>query len=240
MTASTNVLIAAVVAALPSSSPPPSPLSPWSSPLPQIPSPPLPIPSPPLPLPPPTVDSPTYAKAPLGYRAAEIRLRAASPPLLLPSTTHRDDITWADMPLWKKARFTALAFGYEVGESLAAAARQSSLDVATVDATAGRLVSREDTYEIHVRLEHAQDDRALQRAQVNMLFRDRQFHRHTALLLDSEARHSREAWSHSMNCSKAVHAELQAYRAQTQLTSALRRIQTLEAREPEPARDLKP
>ncbi|GJZ35822.1 putative reverse transcriptase domain-containing protein [Tanacetum coccineum] len=59
-------------------SPPPSPLSPWSSPLPHILSPPLLVSSPPLPLPPPTIDSPTYAEAPLGYRAAEIRLRASS------------------------------------------------------------------------------------------------------------------------------------------------------------------
>ncbi|GKF20771.1 hypothetical protein Tco_0069409, partial [Tanacetum coccineum] len=44
-----------------------------------IPSPPLPVSSPPLPLPPPTVDSPTYVEAPLGYRAAGIRLRASSP-----------------------------------------------------------------------------------------------------------------------------------------------------------------
>ncbi|GJZ82285.1 hypothetical protein Tco_0647458, partial [Tanacetum coccineum] len=51
--------------------PPPSPLTPLSSPLPQIPS---------LP----THTSPTYAEAPLGYRAAGIRLRAASP---LPSPT---------------------------------------------------------------------------------------------------------------------------------------------------------
>ncbi|GKD36921.1 hypothetical protein Tco_1257128 [Tanacetum coccineum] len=58
---------------------PPSPLSPWSSLLPQIPSPPLYVSSPPLPLPPPTLDSPTYVEAPLGYRAAEIRLRALSP-----------------------------------------------------------------------------------------------------------------------------------------------------------------
>ncbi|GKA37280.1 hypothetical protein Tco_0723845 [Tanacetum coccineum] len=46
--------------------PPPSPLTPLSSPLPQIPSPPLPLPSPP------THTSPTYAKAPLGYKAAGI------------------------------------------------------------------------------------------------------------------------------------------------------------------------
>ncbi|GJV87032.1 hypothetical protein Tco_1530970 [Tanacetum coccineum] len=60
---------------------PPSPLSPWSSPLPQIPSPPLPISSPSLSLPSPLTTSPTDAGTLLGYRAAEIRMRAASPPL---------------------------------------------------------------------------------------------------------------------------------------------------------------
>ncbi|GJX00108.1 hypothetical protein Tco_0184021, partial [Tanacetum coccineum] len=43
-----------------------------------IPSPPLPVSSSLLPLPPPTIDSPTYAEAPLGYRAVGIRLRASS------------------------------------------------------------------------------------------------------------------------------------------------------------------
>ncbi|GKD97636.1 hypothetical protein Tco_1381533 [Tanacetum coccineum] len=63
------------------STPPSSPLSPWSSPLPQIPSPPLPpIPSPSLPLSPPShVLSPAPPPSPirsLGYLAAMIRLRA--------------------------------------------------------------------------------------------------------------------------------------------------------------------
>nr|GEU44875.1 hypothetical protein [Tanacetum cinerariifolium] len=53
----------------------PSPLTPLSSPLSRIPSPPFPVP--PLPT------SPTDAGAPLGYRAAMIRLRAESP-----STSH--------------------------------------------------------------------------------------------------------------------------------------------------------
>ncbi|GKE31449.1 hypothetical protein Tco_1450771 [Tanacetum coccineum] len=90
--------------------PPPSPLSPWSSPLPQIPSPPLPVSSPPLPLPPPTVDSPTYAEAPLGYRAVGIRLRASSlsihhplypsPPLLPPpSSLHLPPHVPTSLPL---------------------------------------------------------------------------------------------------------------------------------------------
>ncbi|GJV24033.1 hypothetical protein Tco_1376728 [Tanacetum coccineum] len=96
---------------------PPSPLSPLSSPLPQIPSPPLPLPSPPT-------TSPTYAEAPLGYKAAKIQLRAASPSI-------RDTITTL------------------VGESSAvAAARYPVLGVATVDATLRYLVSREVGYGI--------------------------------------------------------------------------------------------
>ncbi|GJT34745.1 putative ribonuclease H-like domain-containing protein [Tanacetum coccineum] len=70
-------------------------------------------------------DNPTYAEAPLGYREARIRIRAASPPLLLPSTSHGTDIPEAEMLLWKRACFTTPAFGFEVGESSAtAAARQ--------------------------------------------------------------------------------------------------------------------
>ncbi|GKG32841.1 hypothetical protein Tco_0430351, partial [Tanacetum coccineum] len=104
-------------------SPPPSLFTPLSSPLPHIPSPPLPLPSPPS-------TSPTYAEEPLGYKALRIQLRATSPsthhpseipspPLLLPSTSHRDDTPEADMPLRKRARFTASASGFEVGESSA-------------------------------------------------------------------------------------------------------------------------
>ncbi|GKD65751.1 hypothetical protein Tco_1307859 [Tanacetum coccineum] len=83
------------------STPPSSPLSPWSSPLPQIPSPPLPqIPSPPLPVSSPVpVLSPSPPASPirlLGYRAAMIRLRAEAastshslplpPPIILSHT----------------------------------------------------------------------------------------------------------------------------------------------------------
>ncbi|GJS04177.1 putative reverse transcriptase domain-containing protein [Tanacetum coccineum] len=177
-----------------------------------IPLPPLPVPSPPLPLPsPPTHTSPSYVDVPLGYRAAEIRLRAASPPLLLPSTTYIYDIPEADMSLQNRARFTAPASGFKVGESsAAAAARQAGLDVATMDATPGRLISRE----IYVLLVDAQDDRALQRARVNTLFRDRQYHLHIAVLVESEARHARQAWSQSMDYNRAIHAELVAYRAE--------------------------
>ncbi|GKE55335.1 hypothetical protein Tco_1494520, partial [Tanacetum coccineum] len=81
---------------------PPSPLSPWSSRLPRIPSPPLHVSSPPLPLPPPTVDSPTYVEAPLGYKAAGIRLRASSPSThhpLHPSSPHLPPLVPTSLPL---------------------------------------------------------------------------------------------------------------------------------------------
>nr|GEZ99761.1 uncharacterized mitochondrial protein AtMg00810-like [Tanacetum cinerariifolium] len=77
------------------SSPPASPLSPWSSPPPQIPF--LPLPS--LLSPPSPVLSPAPPPSPirsLGYRAAMIQLRdeaasTSSPPLQLPSASHRED-----------------------------------------------------------------------------------------------------------------------------------------------------
>ncbi|GKB02199.1 hypothetical protein Tco_0830288 [Tanacetum coccineum] len=124
------------------SSPPASPLSPWSSSPPQIPFP-LSPPSPVLTAPPP---SPIRS---LGYRAATIRMRAEAaatshslplpppfilsptrpdappplptsaptsfPPLLLPSDRQREDRPEVNLP-------PRMGLGYEVGESSAAAA----------------------------------------------------------------------------------------------------------------------
>nr|GFC52635.1 hypothetical protein [Tanacetum cinerariifolium] len=91
-----------VVRLLAMSSPPASPLAPWSSPPPQIPFPPLPLilslPSPILsPAPPP---SPIHS---LGYRAAIIRLRdkaafTSSPPLQLPFASRREDRPEVTLP----------------------------------------------------------------------------------------------------------------------------------------------
>ncbi|GKF33075.1 hypothetical protein Tco_0106275, partial [Tanacetum coccineum] len=181
MAASIKARIAEYAVAPTLPSPPPSPLSPLSSPLPQIPSPPLPLPSPPT-------TSPSYADAQLGYKAVGIRLSVASPP-----SHHPLEIP--SLPL------------FEVGESSAtSAARQPGLDVATDDmvgdmeerasTTVEGLSQRvtdlsttlaQDTIKIYVRLEDAQDDRALQRARVNTLFRDRRYHLHTTVLVKSEA-----------------------------------------------------
>ncbi|GJT03926.1 hypothetical protein Tco_0838388, partial [Tanacetum coccineum] len=172
----------------------------------RIPSPSLHVSYPPLPLPSPIVDSLTYAEAQLGIRAAEIRIRAASPPLLLPSTSHKSDIPEAKMPPRKRACFTTPASGFEVGESSAAAAARQPGPTLEADLRRDR-----DTNEFYIRFEDAQDDRAFLRARVNILFKDRPYHRHTVMLLDKETSSLKN-----------------------QLTTALGRIQTLEAIDPEP------
>ncbi|GJU41991.1 hypothetical protein Tco_1194948 [Tanacetum coccineum] len=136
MAASTEVLIAEFAFAPTPPSPPPSPLSPWSSPLPHIPSPPLLVLSPPLTLPsPPIYTSPTYAEAPLGYRAAMIQSRATSPPHV-PSP-----------PLL-----------FEVGESsTAAAAKQTGHTLAHRRVTDLATTQRQDAHELHIHDEEAQD-----------------------------------------------------------------------------------
>nr|GFB86462.1 hypothetical protein [Tanacetum cinerariifolium] len=140
------------------SSPPASPLSPWSSPLPQIPFPPL----PPILSPPSPVLSPAPPPSPirsLGYRAAMIRLRdeatsTSSPPLQLPSASCREDRPKVALPPRKRLDI-ALGPRYEVGEcSSAAAARPAGgfrADygfVATVDREIMRDPEREVGYGI--------------------------------------------------------------------------------------------
>ncbi|GJX43691.1 hypothetical protein Tco_0260367 [Tanacetum coccineum] len=105
------------------------------------PTPPLPISSPLLSLPSPLTTSPTDAGAPLGYRAAGIRIRAASPPLLLPSTSYRTDILEAEMLPRKRACFTTPAPGLEVGESSAAGAARQPGPTLEADLRRGRRVT---------------------------------------------------------------------------------------------------
>ncbi|GJU27241.1 putative reverse transcriptase domain-containing protein [Tanacetum coccineum] len=175
------------------------------------PTPPLPVASSPLPLPSPLTTSPTDAGAPLGYRAAGIRMRAAaaSPPLSLPSTSPRTDVPEAEMPP-RRVCLTTPTPGCEIGESSAAgAARQPrpTLEVDTWDEIVEAMMEiapttlegvdqrvteldttvRQRTEEFQVRFEEAYDDRAYLNARVNTLFRDRPYHRHTALALDREA-----------------------------------------------------
>ncbi|GJR90877.1 hypothetical protein Tco_0214888 [Tanacetum coccineum] len=95
---------------------------------------------------------------------------------------------------------------------------------------------RQRTEEFQMRFEEAYDDRAYLRARVNTLFRDRPYHRHTALALDREAIHAHIAWTSSKERSAAIEAHVRTLEAQvatliaqttslqTQLTTALGRI----------------
>nr|GEW36156.1 putative reverse transcriptase domain-containing protein [Tanacetum cinerariifolium] len=82
---------------------------------------------------------------------------------------------------------------------------------------------RQKTNEFEIRFEEAQNDRALLRARVNTLFRDRPDHHRTAMLMDREAMYAREAWAYYVDRSSAIAAHVRTLETQI-----------LEARNPEP------
>ncbi|GJZ44008.1 hypothetical protein Tco_0591263 [Tanacetum coccineum] len=194
----------------------------------------LPVVSSPLPLPSPLTTSPTDTGAPLGYRAAGIRMRAAdaSPPLSLPPTSPRTDIPEAEMPPRKRACLTTLTPGYEIGESLAAgAARQPGPTPAmdtwdeivvaptTLEGVDQRVTKldttvRQRTEEFEVRFEEAHDDRAYLGALVNTLYRERIQHRRTTLAIDREVLYARIAWTSSEERSATIEAHVRTLEAQ--------------------------
>ncbi|GKD48405.1 hypothetical protein Tco_1277381, partial [Tanacetum coccineum] len=180
---------------------------------------PLHVSSPPLPLPSPLTTSLTDAGAPLGYRAAGIRIRVASPPMLLPSTSHRTGIPEAEMPPQKRACFTTPTLGLEVRESsVAGVARQPG---PTLEADLRRDRVMETGYGITNTWDEIVE----------------------AML---ETMYARTAWTGSEDRSAAIEAYVrtleaqvatliaQASSLQTQLTTVLGCIETLEARYLEP------
>ncbi|GJU94729.1 hypothetical protein Tco_1319485 [Tanacetum coccineum] len=78
---------------------------------------------------------------------------------------------------------------------------------------------RQDTDEIYVRLDDAQDDRLLMR--LNLLHRDRRSYARTTRLIESEARASHEAWVQSMDASDMARSEAANYRRQAQLVEKM-------------------
>ncbi|GKA34059.1 hypothetical protein Tco_0720488 [Tanacetum coccineum] len=71
---------------------------------------------------------------------------------------------------------------------------------------------RRDTDEIYTMLDDEQGQRQLLAGRVNILFRDRRAHAHTRLLMETEARMSREAWGRSMDASDLARAEVMSLR----------------------------
>ncbi|GJY76146.1 hypothetical protein Tco_0481262 [Tanacetum coccineum] len=180
------------------STPPSSPLSPWSSPLPQIPSPLLPpIPSPSLPVSPPLpVSSPVPVLSPsppaspirsLGYQTAMIRLRAEAA-----STSH-------SLPLPPP---------FILSNTRPAAPSSGTPPLHLLSTNPFETRVRQDMNEIYTRLDDEQSQRQLLAGRLNMLFRDRRAYAHTRFLMETEARMSQEAWEGSMGASDLARAEV--------------------------------
>ncbi|GJX92934.1 hypothetical protein Tco_0347520 [Tanacetum coccineum] len=203
------------------STPPSSPLSPWSSPLPQIPFPPLPsIPSLSLPLSLPLRVSALPPASPISP--------TSSPPLLLPSNRREDKLEVTLPP--RKRLGIALGPRYEVEESSSAAAARPTRGlradysfVATMDREIMRDLERDVGYGITDswdEIVEAIDWRA---------------HARTARLMETEARMSREAWGRSIDASDLARAEVISLRTQvvaqqaviTELQAADRRRQAV-------------
>nr|GEW52442.1 hypothetical protein [Tanacetum cinerariifolium] len=73
---------------------------------------------------------------------------------------------------------------------------------------------RQRTDKCEIRFDGAQDDRALLRAQVNTLFKDRPYHCRIAMLMDREAMYAREACVFFMDKSSAIAAHVRTLETQ--------------------------
>ncbi|GKA32488.1 hypothetical protein Tco_0718855 [Tanacetum coccineum] len=187
-----------------------------------------------LPLSPPFILFPTRPDAPsLGIPPPlPISVPTSSPPLLLPSASRREGRPKVTLPPQKKLGIV-LGPGYEVGESLSAAAARPARGlradygfVATMDREIRRDPEREDTDEVYTRLDDEQSQRQLLAGRLNMLFRDRRAHAYTHHQMETEARLSREAWRRSMDASDLARGEVMSLR-----TTVLAQMKSTEIRE---------
>ncbi|GJZ71811.1 hypothetical protein Tco_0635662 [Tanacetum coccineum] len=130
-----------------------------------------------------------------------------------PTTARADLYGFADMLDAAPGRQTTRELGYgitdtwddlvgaiqEIAPTTLEGVNQRVIELATT-------VDQEDEI-IYSQLDDARYDRALLRARVNMLYRDRPFHRRTAILMEEEARLSRAAWAQSMDACNQTRSE---------------------------------
>ncbi|GJT47080.1 hypothetical protein Tco_0955795 [Tanacetum coccineum] len=148
------------------------------------------------------------------------------------------------LPLRKRGIFASPTTSREVGESSAAgAARQDRPTIAREDlygfvdmvdvpprcfeqgvnqrVTDLATIVEEETTSMYGIMEDAQDDRSLLRARVNLLYRDRPFHRRLAVMIEREAKMAREAWGLSMDASDYARSDVMSLRTTVVAQSAL-------------------
>nr|GFC62252.1 hypothetical protein [Tanacetum cinerariifolium] len=215
------------------SSPPASPLSPWSSPPPQIPFPPL------LPiLSPPREDRPEVTLPPrkrldiaLGpkYEVGESSSAAAARPV----GGFRADYGFVATVDREIMRDPEREVGYGITDSWDKIVEtlQGAL-VSTDRELVGHVREfetrfRQDMDEIYTRLDDEQTERQLLAGRLNMLFRDRRAHAYTRQLMETEARMSREAWVQATDASDLVHGEVISLR--TAVLGQISEIRELQA-----------
>ncbi|GJR28091.1 hypothetical protein Tco_1104323 [Tanacetum coccineum] len=130
-----------------------------------------------------------------------------------PATARADLYGFADMLDAAPGRQTSRELGYGITDTwddlVGAIQEIAPTTLEGVNQRVTELVTTVDQEDeiIYSQLDDARYDRALLRARVNMLYRDRPFHRRTALLMEEEARLSRAAWARSMDACDQVHSE---------------------------------
>nr|GEW44397.1 hypothetical protein [Tanacetum cinerariifolium] len=134
-----------------------------------------------------------------------LRTYQSSPPLLLPSTSHKADVPEVTLPPQKRLCI-ALGLRFKVDESSSAPTARPTRGFRANYGFVGTL-----DYEIR-RETVREDDELLMSGQLNMLCRDRRAHARTARLMESEAILSREAWVQSMDASDTSCAEVMSLR----------------------------
>ncbi|GJT42285.1 hypothetical protein Tco_0951000 [Tanacetum coccineum] len=169
-----------------------------------------------LPTPPPSPLSPYSSPNSLRSRADGIRQRDE-----LPSPVHENidclrfvyrsirGHTWDDL----------VGAIQEIAPTTLEGANQRVIELATT-------VDQEDEI-ICSQLDDARYDRALLRARVNMLYKDRPFHRRTAILMEDKARLSRAAWAQSMDACNQTRSDDISLRTTRQLVEALKIVKSL-------------
>nr|GFB66501.1 hypothetical protein [Tanacetum cinerariifolium] len=220
------------------SSPPASPLSPWSSPPPQIPFSPLPSTlSPPLILPyarrredRPEVTLPPRKRLDIAlgprYEVGESSSAAAA----RPAGGFRADYGFVATVDREIMRDPEREVGYgitdswdEIVETLHGAPVSTDTELCGYVREFEMRV-RQDTDKIYTRLDDEQTERQLLAGRLNMLFRDRRAHAYTRQLMETEARMSREAWVRATDASDLVYGEVMSLRTTVLGTTTIHRL----------------
>nr|GEU37466.1 hypothetical protein [Tanacetum cinerariifolium] len=105
-------------------------------------------------------------------------------------------------PFYERARFDALSHMFKIRESSEVVAAREP----------------ESTFkEFHVRHQDTQDVRAILRAHVSTLNKERRYHHSMTIAVEYEAMYARQAWTHFMDCIPKLRAEMRVLQGEEAL-----------------------